>query len=162
MRKDEFGGVIIIPTAKDLETGEKIVLIEKIYRIPVQKYMLEFPAGMRDSSDTDPCDAAMRELKEETGYVGHNARAKALVKSDPWKSNGTHCQVYIDVDLSTEENKNPVTDLEPEEDITPMWVKVKGLKESLEKMAAEMDCDLDQRLYTWALGIDYAQRVLQK
>eukprot|EP00343_Euplotes_focardii_P000159 CAMPEP_0205801598 /NCGR_PEP_ID=MMETSP0205-20121125/3609_1 /ASSEMBLY_ACC=CAM_ASM_000278 /TAXON_ID=36767 /ORGANISM="Euplotes focardii, Strain TN1" /LENGTH=108 /DNA_ID=CAMNT_0053066551 /DNA_START=199 /DNA_END=522 /DNA_ORIENTATION=- len=108
---------------------------------------------MRDPGETDPCLTALRELKEETGYVGHNPRPHALVKSDPWKSNSTHCQIYVDIDLP---QKNLITNLEFEEDITPMWIKLKDLKENLEKIAKEMDCDLDQRLYAWALGIDFA------
>ena len=148
-----------MPIGINPENGEKSVLIEKIYRVPIQKYSLEFPAGMRDAGETDPWKTALRELKEETGYIGQNVRPFALVKSDPWKSSGTHWQLYVDVNLSLEENKNPQCDLEVEEDITPIWVKMDNLKENLEKLAEEMDCDLDQRLYTWALGIDFAKNL---
>ncbi|CAI2381095.1 unnamed protein product [Moneuplotes crassus] len=155
--KIKYSGVIVIPTAVDPETNEKIVLIEKIYRVPIQKYSLEFPAGMRDKDDDDPCATALRELKEETGYTGQNPKANLDVKTDPWKSMGTHCHVEVEVDLTLEENKNPKQDLEFEEDITTMWVKIDGLKETLENLAQEMDCDLDQRLYSWALGIGFVK-----
>jgi ADP-ribose pyrophosphatase len=154
-----YGGVIIIPIGIEPQTQEKMVLVEKIYRIPIQKFSLEFPAGMRDPHEDDPCATALRELKEETGYVGHNPRPFALVKSDPWKSNGTHCQIYVDVDLTLPENQDPQPNLEPEEDISAVWVKLKDLKTSLEKIAADEDLDLDQRLYSWALGIDFAQNM---
>ena len=155
--KAQFGGVIIMPTAIDPETQEKMVLVEKIYRVPIKKYSLEFPAGMRDKDDDDPSATALRELKEETGYTGHNPKPHALVKSDPWKSNGTHCQVEVEIDLNLEENKNPKANLEFEEDISVIWVKVDGFKENLEELAKKLDCDLDQRLYAWALGLDFAK-----
>ena len=149
---------IYIAIAKDLETNEKLVLIEKIYRIPVRKYIYEFPAGMRDPGEDDPIQTGLRELKEETGYVGHNARVTDQVKSDPWKSNGTHIHMICEIDLSLPENQNPEPNLEAEEDITPMWVKLKGIQQNLEKLADENDHDLDQRLYAWAMGIEYARK----
>ena len=91
--KKTYGGVVIIATAKDKETGEKMVLIEKIYRIPVRKYVLEFPAGMRDPDEDDAIKTGLRELKEETGYKGHNARKTVEVKTDAWKSTGVHIHV---------------------------------------------------------------------
>ena len=127
-------------------------MVEKIYRIPVQKYVLEFPAGMRDPNENDPEVTALRELKEETGYIGHNPRKTVLVKSDPWKSTGTHCQVFVDIDLTLPENKNPVSNLEAEEDIHPVWFKLKNLREEVEKYAEENDIDIDQRVYALALG----------
>jgi 8-oxo-dGTP pyrophosphatase MutT (NUDIX family) len=36
------------------------------FRIPSQKYILEFPAGMNDSANME--ENGLRELKEETGY----------------------------------------------------------------------------------------------
>jgi ADP-ribose pyrophosphatase len=50
-----------------LATGPEIVL-QKQYRPPVDKLVIEFPAGLIDAGET-PEQAAIRELKEETGYV---------------------------------------------------------------------------------------------
>lgn len=50
------------------ESGPEIVL-QKQYRPPVGKVCIEVPAGLVDAGETAE-EAAVRELKEETGYVG--------------------------------------------------------------------------------------------
>jgi 8-oxo-dGTP pyrophosphatase MutT (NUDIX family) len=45
------------------------VILQKQYRPPVEKVTIEVPAGLIDAGETAE-QAAVRELKEETGYVG--------------------------------------------------------------------------------------------
>ena len=52
---------VVIAVTKDNE-----VLLEKHYRVPVRKYVIELPAGLVD--DESPEECARRELLEETGY----------------------------------------------------------------------------------------------
>lgn len=56
------GAVCIIPV-----TAEREVLCVRQYRYAVGELMLEIPAGKLDSPEEDPRDAALRELREETG-----------------------------------------------------------------------------------------------
>lgn len=50
------------------ETGPEL-LLQKQYRPPIDKVCIEVPAGLVDEGeDAETC--AVRELKEETGYVG--------------------------------------------------------------------------------------------
>jgi 8-oxo-dGTP pyrophosphatase MutT (NUDIX family) len=44
---------------------------------------LEVPGGMMDPHETDPVATAVRELREETGYAGENARILGRVHSNP-------------------------------------------------------------------------------
>lgn len=45
------------------------LLLQKQYRPPIDKITIEVPAGLVDAGeDAETC--AVRELKEETGYVG--------------------------------------------------------------------------------------------
>lgn len=58
------GAVCVVPI-----TDEGEVLLEKQYRYAVDEVLTEIPAGKLDSADEDPVEAALRELKEETGAV---------------------------------------------------------------------------------------------
>lgn len=57
------GAVMIVPL---LDDGR--LLLERQYRYPMQRVMLEFPAGKLDPAET-PLACAQRELAEETGYT---------------------------------------------------------------------------------------------
>ncbi|EGS23724.1 uncharacterized protein CTHT_0004250 [Thermochaetoides thermophila DSM 1495] len=50
------------------DTGPEIIL-QKQFRPPVDKIVIELPAGLIDAGET-PEQCAVRELREETGYVG--------------------------------------------------------------------------------------------
>ena len=60
------GAVMVIPllTRND---GELAVVMERQFRYPVGRVMIEFPAGKLDSGETT-FNCAQRELLEETGY----------------------------------------------------------------------------------------------
>ncbi len=60
------GAVMIIPLLPDAPGGLRVVL-ERQYRYPVKKVMIEFPAGKLDPGE-DVLACARRELQEETGY----------------------------------------------------------------------------------------------
>lgn len=58
------GAVCVIPV---LENGD--VIVERQFRYPHARVLLEIPAGKLDSKAEDPLAAAKRELYEETGYT---------------------------------------------------------------------------------------------
>lgn len=163
-----FGGCDVFAIATQTEdgdqtiakTGEKMVLAIVIYRVPVMNFVISLPAGIKDDEDENPIITAERELKEETGYVGENGRTSYVTRTDPWKSDDRGTLVFFDVDLTKEENIKPQQELESAEDIRPVWIKLEGLKDNIEKLAAENNYEIDQRLYTWALGLDFAKNSL--
>lgn len=63
---DHPGAVVIVPVL-----DEKILFVEQ-YRYPIERVLLELPAGKMDPEES-PEECAKRELEEETGY-----RAKKL------------------------------------------------------------------------------------
>ena len=56
------GGVVVLPILDD----GRIVLVRQ-FRYPLQKFILELPAGKLDSDQT-PLETIARELEEEAGY----------------------------------------------------------------------------------------------
>ena len=57
------GAVAVLAINEDDE-----VLLIKQYRAPVNQYLYEMPAGLRDPEDTSDLEAAKRELSEEADY----------------------------------------------------------------------------------------------
>lgn len=51
-------------------TEENRIILVKQFRKPLEKVILEIPAGKIDSTDGDTLETAQRELEEETGYQG--------------------------------------------------------------------------------------------
>ncbi len=58
-----IGAVCVIPV-----TDDNKVIMERQFRYPLHKVILEIPAGKLDAPDEDRLSAIKRELQEETGY----------------------------------------------------------------------------------------------
>ena len=61
---------------------QQLVMVEQ-YRAGSNTVELEIPGGMMDSGETNPVATAVRELREETGYQGENARLLGTIWSNP-------------------------------------------------------------------------------
>ena len=59
-----IGAVCVIPV-----TDDNKVIMERQFRYPLNKVILEIPAGKLDAPDEDRLSAIQRELREETGYT---------------------------------------------------------------------------------------------
>ncbi len=57
------GGAVVVA----ITDQEKIILVKQ-FRYPLEKIILELPAGKLDHNE-DPLNCAIRELEEETGYT---------------------------------------------------------------------------------------------
>ena len=77
------GAVMIVPI---LDDGR--LVIERQWRYPLDRAMLEFPAGKLEAGE-DPFECARRELSEETGYSAAEwARAGILHNAIAYSSEG--------------------------------------------------------------------------
>jgi 8-oxo-dGTP pyrophosphatase MutT (NUDIX family) len=73
-----------------LTPNQEIILIEQ-YRHGTNAVELEIPGGVMDPTDPSPVAAGLRELREETGYVGDHARILSHVSPNPaFMSNTCH------------------------------------------------------------------------
>ena len=80
----------------------EVVLVNQ-YRFGMEKFSLEIPGGMADGYE-DPQIAAMRELKEETGYVGKEVIEIGRVESNP-AIMSNHTYTYLALDCEPQGNQ---------------------------------------------------------
>ena len=86
------GGAVIVPV-----TGEgKIIMITQ-HRYPVDKTLLELPAGKLDKNE-NPFHCAVRELEEETGYKSDNVKEMGTIFTSPGYST-EKLWIYLAKDL---------------------------------------------------------------
>jgi len=91
---------------------QKLVMVEQ-FRHGSGTVELEIPGGMMDAGETDPVATAVRELREETGYEGENARLLGRIHSNPAiLSNATYtvlienCRLQHGVEFDSGEDLN--------------------------------------------------------
>lgn len=78
-------------------TSEKKVVVVRQYRFGVGKTTTEIPAGIIDAGET-PEQAAIRELKEETGYTTASWKDLGWVETNPAFLNN-HCHLWLALDV---------------------------------------------------------------
>jgi ADP-ribose pyrophosphatase len=61
---------------------QQLVMVEQ-FRFGSGRVELEIPGGMMDPDETDPVATAVRELREETGYEGEQARILGRIQANP-------------------------------------------------------------------------------
>ncbi|KAG5657435.1 hypothetical protein KAF25_005999 [Fusarium avenaceum] len=136
-------------------SGPELIL-QKQYRPPIDKVTIEVPAGLIDAGETAE-ECAVRELREETGYVGKASETSPMMFNDPGFCNTNLRMVHVTIDMELPENKDLKPQLEDSEFIEVFTVKLADLWEECKRLEAE-GCAIDARVGTLAEGILLAQR----
>lgn len=97
---------------------ENSFLLIKQFRIPVNSYVIEFPAGLIEEDEKIE-DAALRELIEETGYKGQIVEISPLTYTSPGLT--TEEVFFVKVKILDFISSN----CESSEDISILWVDEK-------------------------------------
>ena len=172
--------VNIIPIIKYSSKPTKLIIV-KVFRYPINKFCLEFPAGFMDKKDIIDSGednfeesikkAALRELEEETGYKGKfiNYTSKYFGNNnylegqlnlgsnmffDPWKSsdNAIQCLVEINGDEIGDKKNQKLDDTEI---IEVYEVEVNKLMEFINEKINKEEVGCTCELYNFALGYNF-------
>jgi ADP-ribose pyrophosphatase len=127
-------GVCVLATLRLADGAENNprVLLVKQFRPPVGAVCVELPAGLIDEGE-NAADAALRELEEETGFIGtvtHVSRPQSL---SPGISAEAICVVEVEVE-GTAQNAQVFDDAERIEVVS---VPLRRLQEALEHFESE-------------------------
>ena len=145
-RKNNVEAVIIIAKMKP---SERYIIIRQ-FRPPTNSYLLEFPAGLVDFGETRD-QTAIRELFEETGYVGEVEKISPRLYSSPGILSEAVSFVHMHVNENLPGNKRPKAQNEPGEFITVF-------KKSVDEISAFFSHEisrgvkLDAKLYSYFLS----------
>jgi 8-oxo-dGTP pyrophosphatase MutT (NUDIX family) len=159
--------VIIVPILQS-KTNNPLMSLETLlveqFRPPLQQAVLEFPAGLIDPGE-DVTQTAIRELREETGYLGtvstlNSVVSRRLAMSPGMISESVHV-VVVDVDLDLPENQGKegkqMTSREEEGEfcIVHRVPLTQGLKQMLDDDHNALPL---AGLYLFALGFEMGSR----
>ena len=107
---------------------ENQVLTVQQYRRPVDSYLLELPAGLRDTTDENTLETAKRELLEETDYVAQNWQHLHTFMTSPG-CNDEVIEIFLATDLTKIEHDYDRT--AEERDMQVLWHDLDAVAEAV-------------------------------
>ena len=138
--------------------GAKMLVISQ-YRPPLESYCLEIPAGLIDPGETAET-AALRELKEETGYTGKLVTLSPMCFNDPGITNANMMMAVVEIDLDAPENVGVQQELHDGEFIKVEFAPWNDLLSWILEKKEKEGCSIDARLLSFAMGIQQAHASL--
>ncbi|CAG8521612.1 21999_t:CDS:2 [Rhizophagus irregularis] len=111
--KKNVDAIDIHAIIREVNKPPQIILVIQ-FRPPVGRYCIEFPSGLIDDNETVEA-AALRELREETGYHGKIKRISEPICYEPGLTDSLTKVVDVEIDLTSIENINPKQKLEDDE-----------------------------------------------
>lgn len=142
-----IGNIILHPS----RPASTVLVIQ--YRPPLDAYTVEWPAGLVDADETVE-QAAIRELKEETGYEGKVLSISPTVCSDPGLTNANLQMCMMEVRLK-ENDPEPKQRLDDGEHITRVMVPLAELYDRLVEYASMERTSVAAKLFHFAAGMNF-------
>ncbi|KAI8142272.1 NUDIX hydrolase domain-like protein [Fennellomyces sp. T-0311] len=160
IRKSSSSALDAVDIHAILLTPEPELLLVIQYRPAIQRYCIEFPSGLIDE-DEDPIDAAVRELKEETGYLVDRTAIrlhKTPVSYEPGMTNSCCCVAQVTI-----RDQQQGQQLEDDEwSLQTVHLPLKKLMTHLAELERKHDGRLviDSRVHAYAAGLETYDRFL--
>jgi len=134
-----------------LTPDHQLVLVRQ-FRFGVDDFSIEIPGGVMDLGE-DPLAAGLRELREETGFVGQNARIIGRVHSNPAiLSNACHF-VFVEQVVRGAE-----LEWDTDEEIEVATVPVDEVLAMAQSGKISHSLVLDALFYFWPLWLELKKR----
>ncbi|EPE08399.1 adp-ribose pyrophosphatase [Ophiostoma piceae UAMH 11346] len=143
-----------------LTGDEPHIILIKQFRPAVGRVVIEVPAGLVDAGETVE-EAAIRELREETGYIGTLSNGNLTTPElfpDPGLGSTNLKIVHLTVDRADPANQNPVAQLEEGELVQEVFtVPLAKLYTTCRQLSIN-GYAIDSRVGTIAEGMEMAKR----
>lgn len=143
------GPEAVVVLAKMKLEDERVLLVKQ-FRPPLNAVSIELPAGLIDKGETYET-AALRELKEETGFVGTVVRTHGPASLSPGLSSERVVLVEVRVDGEGEQA------CEVSENIEVVSVPLGRLEEAVEYMVSTEACVVMHAVSSLAVGLRIGQ-----
>eukprot|EP00192_Tetraselmis_astigmatica_P018785 CAMPEP_0117666838 /NCGR_PEP_ID=MMETSP0804-20121206/10607_1 /TAXON_ID=1074897 /ORGANISM="Tetraselmis astigmatica, Strain CCMP880" /LENGTH=258 /DNA_ID=CAMNT_0005474445 /DNA_START=1 /DNA_END=777 /DNA_ORIENTATION=+ len=127
----DVDAVCVFAILKHANKPNQLVIVKQ-FRPPLNKFTVELCAGLVDEGETVE-EAALRELKEETGYIGKVLYIGGKQYLSPGLTNECVKTVFVEVDADTQ----TAQDKDDAGFISVETLPLDTLLESLEKLEAE-------------------------
>jgi 8-oxo-dGTP pyrophosphatase MutT (NUDIX family) len=114
-----------------ITSNQEIILVRQ-YRHGAGEILLELPAGTFNPDEESPRTAALRELKEETGYIANSVTQLAILYDNPVKDTNR-----INLFIAEDVTKSGQQELDVTEEIDVVLIPVEAV---LEKIAVGEIC----------------------
>ncbi|XP_025889075.1 ADP-sugar pyrophosphatase isoform X1 [Nothoprocta perdicaria] len=147
-------GVAVIAVLQRTLHYDCVVLVKQ-FRPPISGYCLEFPAGLMEENETAE-SAALRELEEETGYIGEVVECTPALCLDPGLSDSTTHIVTVTINGDDARNIRPKQKLDDGEFVEVISLPKNDLLQRIDELVAEEHIAVDARVYTYALALKRA------
>ncbi|CAN9508138.1 unnamed protein product [Ophioblennius macclurei] len=147
----EADGVGIIALLKRTLHKDCVVMVKQ-FRPPMGCCSLEFPAGLIDEGETAEV-AALRELKEETGYIGEVVGVTPVTCLDPGLSNCTTQMVMVNINGDDVVNINPKQQLGEGEFVDVILFPLDEFQAKIDHLLKKEKIIVDAKVYIFAMGM---------
>jgi len=140
-RPNKRKAVVVVP----LSSKRDFVLLIRQFRVPMNQYVIEFPAGLMEENEAIE-ECSIRELEEETGFNGKILQISPLLCTSAGLTSETIYLVLVEIHEAA-----GCQNLEASEEIEVLKIPIKDAQQKLLQYSKAGDM-IDSKVWTF-LGL---------